>query len=267
LLGRTGETNWLGLVHWVLGLNHHALGEFDEALAAEARVEALGEALGEPRLRSFAAWTTGLIRAARGEWDAGIEACQRGVDLSPDPVNTALAMGRLGYAYLEKGDAALALPLLEQSARQFGAFRFRQIQGQYTVFLGEAHLLNGNLEPARTLVSQGLEITRAASYPYGVACAQRALGRIALAHDELSEAETQLNDAVQSFRSIEARFEVARTCMALAELAHRRGEQDATATHLAAAHRIFTGLRVPRHAARTEALAARLGVQTATITV
>ena len=258
LLERTGEANWLGLVHWVLGLNHHALGEFDEALAAEARVEALGEALAEPRLRSFAAWTTGWIQATRGEWDVGIEACQRGVDLSPDPVNTALAVGRLGYAYLEKGDVTRALPLLEQTARVFGSFRFRQIQGQYTVFLGEAQLLHGDLATARTLVSSGLDITREASYPTGVAWAQRTLGRIALASGELSEAQAHLNDALQTFRSIEAHFEVARTCLVLAELAHRRGERETTAAQVSMAQRIFADLRVPCYVARAEALTARL---------
>ncbi len=258
LLEHTGELSWLGLVHWVLGLNHHALGEFEQALAAEVRVEALGDALEEPRLRSFAAWTTGWILATRGEWDAGIEACQRGVDLSPDPVNTALAVGRLGYAYLEKGDAARALPLLQQTARVFGNFRFRQIQGQYTVFLGEAHLVNADLDTARTLVSSGLDITREASYPFGVAWAQRTLGRIALASGELSTARTHLDDALGSFQSIEARFEVARTCLALAELAHRRGEQDATAARLATARGIFADLAVPRYVALTDTLTAQL---------
>ena len=116
-------------------------------------------------------------------------------------------------------------------------------------------------------MSQGLEIARAATYPYGVACAQRALGRIAFARDELAQADTHLNDALQTFRSMEARFEIARTWMALAELAHRRGEGEATTTRVAGAHRMFMDLRVPHYVALTEALAGRLGVQAATMTV
>jgi DNA-binding SARP family transcriptional activator/cell division septum initiation protein DivIVA len=261
LLERSGETNWLGLVHWVLGLNHLALGEFETALAAERRVEALGDALAEPRLRSFAAWTIGWILATRGEWDAGIEACQRGLDLSPDPVNTALATGRLGYAYLEKGDAARALPLLEDTARKFGAFRFRPIEGQYTVFLGDAHLGTGDLATARTVLSSGLEITRDAHYPFGVGWAHRTLGRVALAAGDLAEAQAHLDEALQTFCSMEARFEIARTCALLAELAHRRGDGETTTARLAMAQRIFTELRVPRYVERTRALAGRLGVE------
>src|SRR5439155_24743316 len=39
---------------------------------------------------SYAAWTIGWIHALKGEWEPAIRECQRGLDLSPDPVNTAV---------------------------------------------------------------------------------------------------------------------------------------------------------------------------------
>ena len=43
-------------------------------------------------------------------------------------------------AYLEKGDAAAAPPLLERSVNQLARFRFLQIQGLFTAALAEARL-------------------------------------------------------------------------------------------------------------------------------
>ena len=45
LLEPTGQQWWIGQAHWVVGLNHAQMGEFEEALQAEARAYAIGEAL------------------------------------------------------------------------------------------------------------------------------------------------------------------------------------------------------------------------------
>jgi tetratricopeptide (TPR) repeat protein len=254
-LERTEERYWLGMIHWFIGFNYFLMGEFDAALEAEARAHAIGEAIGDPRLRTFSAWTTGIIYAAMGEGQAGIEACQRGLQLSPDPVNTTAALGFLGYAYLESGDSAHAIPVLEQAVQQLGQFRFRQLQGWFTAWLSEAYLLNGQIEKARELAVEGLELTRKIKYWWGVGLAQRALGRIAQASGALSDTETHLTEALQAFALIQARFEVGRIHLALAELAHTRGNHEAVTTHLQEAHQLFRTLKVPRYIVRTEQLA------------
>ncbi|MBI3326198.1 MAG: hypothetical protein HYZ81_05800 [Nitrospinae bacterium] len=113
LLEGTGERYWLGLAHWVLGFNYLTVGEFDQALEAATRVQAIGEAIGDPRLPSWAAWLSGVIYATRGDGEAGIAACQRGLERAPIPYDTALAQGYLGYAYIEEGDPGRAIPVLE----------------------------------------------------------------------------------------------------------------------------------------------------------
>jgi tetratricopeptide (TPR) repeat protein len=260
LLERAGERWWLGLAHWVVGINYVIIGDFERALEAEARARAVGEALGDPRLQSYAAWSSGWIHALTGEWEAGIEACRRGLGRSLDPVNTAVVLGHLGYAYVEKGDPAEAVPMLEQAVQEMRRFRFRRLQGRFMTFLGEAYLGNGEFEKARELASQGLEITRGARYRYGVGWAHLALGRIAQACGALSEADRHLAQALELLGSVQAHFMVGRTHLALAELAQAQRNPEAATAHLKEAHRVFMTLRVPKYAERTARLASELGV-------
>src|SRR5262249_14429385 len=155
LLEQTEERWWLCQSHWMVGLNHLNRGEFPQALAAVARTQAIGKALGDPRLQSYAAWTTGLIEAMRGEWQAGLEACQRSLECAPDPLNTGVTLGFMGYAYVEKGDPSEAAAALEQAVQSMQRFRFRQLQGLFTTWLGEAYLLSGQTDKARGLALQG----------------------------------------------------------------------------------------------------------------
>ena len=140
-LERLGEDERLGMAYFVLGLNALSLGCFEQALEAAARVEAIGAATADRRLQTFAAWTTGWVQATRGEWEAGIASCQRALERSSDPLNTAFAMGWLGYAYLEQGDLASAMPALEQAVQSMRQFGYRRLEGLYTTLLGETHLL------------------------------------------------------------------------------------------------------------------------------
>ncbi len=259
-LERAGERWWLGLAHWIVGIHHIMLGSFDRALEAEARARATGEAIGDPRLQSYATWSTGWIHALTGDADAAIAECQRGLEYSPDPVNSAVVRGHLGYAYLEKGDVARAVSLLEQSIAQIGQFGFRRLEGRFLTFLGEACLLGGQFEKARDLVGRGLQITREARYWYGLGWAQLALGRVDLARGALAEATTSLHEALGTFERIEARFMAARTWLALAELAGAQADRQAAARALTEAYQAFEALGVRRYEERAEALARRLGV-------
>src|SRR5262249_4104032 len=135
LLERTPERWWLGQAHWAVAVNYYFMGAFAQALEAAAQAHALGEALGDPRLQSYAAWTIGLIETTRGEWEAGIAACHRSVAHSPDPLNTAVALGFLGQAYLESGNTAAATAALEQAVQYMSQFRFRQLHGWYLACL------------------------------------------------------------------------------------------------------------------------------------
>jgi DNA-binding winged helix-turn-helix (wHTH) protein/tetratricopeptide (TPR) repeat protein len=245
VLERTDKDRRLGMSYFVLGLNLLLLGNFEQALEAATRTRTIGEALEDLRLQTFAAWMRGWIHATRGEWDAGVAACQHALECSSDPLNTAFAIGWLGYAHLERKDPSAAIPLLEQAAQGMHQFGYRRLEGLYTVFLSEAHLVRGHPDTAHDLAHQGLALAQEEAYRVGIGWAQRTLGRIALSYGTSAEAECFLRKALTIFAAMPARFEVGRTRLALAELAYRQGNREAALTHLTEAHRLFWVLRTP----------------------
>src|SRR5262249_38712187 len=93
-----------------------------------------------------------------------------------------------------------------------------------------------------------------------VGWARRALGRITLEQGDATEALAHLETARCAFESVQAYFQAARTRLLIAEASHRQNRLDDVAQQLGAALETFTTLRVAKYAARTERLAARLGV-------
>jgi tetratricopeptide (TPR) repeat protein len=260
LLERTAERWWLGQSHFSMAANYVLMGDFAPALEAATRAYAIGEALRDPRVQTPAGWLTGVIHAMRGDPEQGIEVCQRALDLSPDPLNTADALGWMGYAYLEKGDAATAIRHLEQSVEQWSGFRLRPAQGGFLTLLGEAYLADGQLERAIERADQGFQLTTETRYLLGVGWGRRLFGRIARCRGRLPEAETHFDQACETFASIQARFELARTHLALADLAHARASPERVATHLGEARSLFMTLGLPKWVARSEQAAQRFGV-------
>jgi class 3 adenylate cyclase/tetratricopeptide (TPR) repeat protein len=253
------ERWWLGEAHWVVGINYAMTGEFDAALAALARAQAIGESLMDPRLQSTVAFTAGGIHALQGDPERAIERCRRAVELARDPVGTAVARGFLGASFLEKGDAEAAIPLLERSVEQLGRFRIRQTHSWFTALLAQACFLAGHLDRARGLARQALEMTLHAHAAQGAGWAQRTLGHVAQAEGDSAEAMRWLEEAVTTFVTIGARYEEARTRLDLAALHHARGAREAAASEVERATRLLRGLGVRRYDRVLSALAAELG--------
>ena len=248
-----------------MGINYYFMGEFTAALEAEERAQAIGEAIGDPRIQHYAGWTRGMIHTACSDWETAVALCQRGLDDSKDLVNTAVALGFLGSAYLEQGDAARAIPLLEEAVRQWHQFQYRPLQGWIPSWLSEALLLDGQLDKARGVARQGLAFSRGCQFWHEAGLAQRVLGRIAQATGAFTEAARHLQAALETFTSIQSRFEAGRTHLDLVALAHAQGHQEAAATHLHTAHAVFTALQVPRYVERAAQLAGVYGVALAEV--
>jgi len=259
LLERTREPYWLGMTRFILGINYAFVGQFDAALAEEAKVESLGLAIGSMRLQSYAAWASGGIRAFMGDAELGIEGCRRSLERSPDPFNTADALCFLGYAYLENGQPALAIGHLEQALGMFVRFRHGHFQSLVTAYLSEALFLAGDLARARQVASEGLELAKEGKFHYASALTRRLLGRLAQAEGSPEDAWRLMMEARELFVSGDMQHEVARTELALAELAHARGDREALRTHVSVALALFTRLGVPRYVERTRRLAADWG--------
>jgi tetratricopeptide (TPR) repeat protein len=252
----TAERWWLGMAHWAVGINHTVLGELAPALEAFARAGAIGDEVGDRRLRSYAAFGTGWVHAAAGDGPAAIEACRRGLEHAPDPVNRNYATAFLGLAHLVNGDADRAIGLLEPVVGELGRFGFRQPQGWHSAMLAEAYLATGAVDRAHVAAAEGLRLTTETGYPHGMGWARRALGRVAAARGTLEEAASHLQAALELFDAIDAQLDVAETRIDMAALAWRIGDAHQARAHLERAGRLWRALNVPRWIERTERLAA-----------
>jgi len=259
----TGERWWLGHAHWILALNLYHLGDFGPALQELERTREIGDAIGDSRLQTHAAWATGWVHALAGDHRLGIETCQRGLELTSDLLTRAVVHGFLGAAYREAGDAGQAITRLEESIRELGvlvgagASRYRQLSAYFSAIISEAYLLKGQLAEAGQCARSALEV---ATWGVSLGYAQRALGRVAEASGDLAEARRCLEQALATFESIEARYQTARTRIALAEVSHRHGTHDDAAAHVREAHALFKLLRIPKYVAHCEGLARDLAV-------
>src|SRR6185295_18054286 len=113
LLEQGKDRWWQAQAYWVAGFHHYVLGRFEDAFVMMDRACAIWQALQDPRLDP--SWSTGYFHASLGDCDLGIEECKAGLERAKDPLNTAAALGFLGYAYLEKRDLPRAVEALEES--------------------------------------------------------------------------------------------------------------------------------------------------------
>lgn len=259
LLERSADPWWKGQAYWVAGFHHYVLGQFEEAFGMMGKADAIWKALQDSRLDP--SWSTGYFHASLGDGELGIAECKGGLERARDPLNTAAALGFLGYAYLEKGDLQEAIEALEESVERLRRAGMLQLFGWFSAFLAEARLLAGRpASESRELAHHALAVTEASGFRYGTGLAQRALGRIAASAGNAPEARKRLGEAVESFRAIQAPFEVGRTLLDLALLAQPGDAPGEAARCLGEAYRLFTELQVPRYVRKVERLAGELAL-------
>jgi tetratricopeptide (TPR) repeat protein len=251
-LDRAGSREWLGLAYWVLGLHALMLGRFDEALDAERRVAAIADTTGDARLQSFAAFTTGWIHATLGQWDLAIAAGERGIEVARDPISDLGARSYVGYAYLGKGDVETARRYFDQCLDGYVKLGLRQPAARVMAFLSETNLVEGALARAGELATESRARHREIGHSWGVAYAERLLGRVARAEERPDDARRHLMDALATFGLVPCPFEVGRTHLELAELARASGATEAAAHHLAEARRVFVELGAAEYVARAD---------------
>jgi class 3 adenylate cyclase/tetratricopeptide (TPR) repeat protein len=246
LLERTGEVWWQGQAHWVAGFHLLLLGRFERGFEEMARAATIGEALEDYRLDP--SWSVGYFHAVLGEGERGLEECRLGLERAQDPLNRAAALGFLGRAQLETGDARAATEALEEAVAGTAEAGVGHLQGWFLAFAAEASLQLGRRQRAREQGEEALALSRQVGFPYGEALAARKLGRLELVSGHLDAAQDLLESALRGFERLSAAFDVARTRLDLAGLHHARGDEAAATAARAAARRDFDQLGVDRYA-------------------
>ena len=258
LLERTGETWWLGHCHFFVAHSLYQMGRFDDAVEAAARGGAIGDAVADPRLRSWAAWARGLYEATRGETELGIAECERGFELSPDEPNTAWALGALGFARREHGDIDGALRDLERSIQIAERTGHPGILSRFLGWLGETQRRAGDLEGAAATAARSGDLGTAIGCRWVVALSLRTRGRTAFDAGDFPAARRLLGEARASLDALGCQFDLALCHADLARLARAQGRNPGPA--MAAALALFEAVPAPIARERVVRLGRRNGV-------
>jgi tetratricopeptide (TPR) repeat protein len=266
LLDRSDDHWWLAQGYHALSLNLLHLGDWAPALEAAERARGIGEVLGDSRIQALSTLMAGNIYTLILERDLALAACHRAVELASDPVARAAAVGYLGKAHQELGDATEAIPLLDAALSQFaglqgaGGYRVRQFDAVLLSVLGQAHLGTGDVDRAEAFAQRALAAATAGSYVVARGYAERTLGAIARARGKLAEANDHVARAFADFESSESRLQMERTRVVLAAGLHARGDGEGAAEQLRQARRTFALLKLPRWEERIDACAKELGL-------
>ena len=258
LLERAGETWWLGHCHFFIAHSLYSMGRFDSALDAAARGGAIGDAVADPRLRSWAAWAQGLYEAARGDTERGVAGCLRGIELSPDEPNTAWALGALGFARREQGDLDHAIADLERAIGIAETTEHPGILARFLGWLGDARRRAGDAAGAAVAAGRAGDLGRRIGCRWVVALALRTRGRIALDEGDLEAARRLLGEARAGLEAIGCDFDLALCQMDLAQLAKRQGRDPGPA--IEAAQSLLEAIPAPVYRDRLARLARELGL-------
>jgi class 3 adenylate cyclase len=254
LLESTQDHLWFTQALFALSYCCYYSGDFDSAIEAAARLDAIGLATGDRRARAESA-IAGLSYATRGDATEGIKVCRRCLEIAPDPFETAFVLACLGKAYSEAGDGGQAVPTLEQGVQLADLVRSRQWREWFRALLAEAYYLSGQMDRAREAARQALGVATDLGYSWGIGWSSQVLGRVAHAQGALPEAGKHLGEALHAFVSVKAGFETGRTHLFLALLARDQGKREAAESQLGEARSLFEALRIPNYVKRVDAIA------------
>jgi tetratricopeptide (TPR) repeat protein len=252
------ETHYRGLAYWILAVQLFHLGSFASALEAMGQVGAIAETFREPRLVSFGA-VVGLIRASMGECEEAVRQCERALERSTDAITRGMALSALGYAYSQGGYPDRAVATIQRALDEVRDLRLVPIaEARYSCLLADAYLLKGDVDLGRETAEYALRVSGEIGHRWGLAWAERSLGRAAHLGGDAVQAEAHLRTALERFDAVDARFEVGRTWFHLAEVLHALGRCEEGTAGLARARERFAELQVPIWEARATALGHRL---------
>jgi len=234
LLTPANEHESLGFAYYAMAWGQATRGDFDDARAVLDRLDAIGEATGDPRLQCNAATVRGWVEISTGEFTMGLRLLRYALERAPDPFEAALALGFLGYAHLESGEVGEATAVLERAVQEADKLRSRQVRAWFRTHLGEAYLARGQTEAAGDLCRQALDLSNEAQWRFGIAIAKRLLGRIVHASGA-ADADLYVREALALALELGVRHDVAHCHRVLGELYRQTGKRDQAREHLSAA--------------------------------
>jgi class 3 adenylate cyclase/tetratricopeptide (TPR) repeat protein len=215
-----GDMETVGLTHQYSTWLAYFTGEPEAALGHAEQTLEIAERIAGPFSRVAAWFTLGLAEQMRCEWERAIEANERSVAIAQESrVGVELDAWRLGL-------------------------------------LAESYLGLGDVERARELVEQGLEIARTRGQPGYETYASLALARILLSSKGPAarpQIEAALARALELARDMGTKAYEPLVHVELADLARQSGDEADRERELREAHRLFAEMGATGHAERLAA--------------
>ena len=253
-----GNVWWACRTLWGLSIALIYLGEWERSLGYCRRALEHGEAVNDRRIKVVSWWRTGWTHIHRGDPETGVRCCQEALDLSPSPVDAAMAKAAQGYGLIRLGQVQAGTAQLAEAVAWFEQSNLHLTRSSFGVWLGDSYLLQGERERARTILEAVLTTSRDLGYRHLEGIAHRLLGQ-ALRAAESGPAARHLETAIRILEEVGARNEYAKALVAQAELRRAEGHSAEARRLLEEALAVFDALGTLDEPRRVRAGLAALG--------
>jgi tetratricopeptide (TPR) repeat protein/ABC-type cobalamin/Fe3+-siderophores transport system ATPase subunit len=172
------------------------IGEYSEAIAWGGEGVRIAETAAGPQERVWAYYCLGRVHLERGDANLAAPLLEQAVPLCGEgrfPVYAPRVMASLGAAYIMSGRPDAALPLLERAAAEGQAIKLVYGHPEALIHTSEAHFAAGRLDEARRYIGQARDIASRQGARGDEARALFLRGEIA-SHGEASESEQALEN-------------------------------------------------------------------------
>jgi len=139
------------------------IGEFPEAIAWGGEGVRIAEEAGGPLERVWASYCLAAVHLERGDADVAIPLLEQAAPLAGEgrlPIYSPRVLASLGAAHVMRGRVETALPLLDRAAAEGLAIKLLYGHASTLIHVGEAHLAAGRPDEARRDAGEALDLAR-----------------------------------------------------------------------------------------------------------
>ena len=253
VLGNKGEQSTAaGFLSALLGY----LGNFEKAMSYSDSSIALARDAKSPFAEAASFHYRGGIRDQQGDWDAALadyDAALKIAQAAGDPFRLYIVRFMEGRARHMAGDPVGGFELIEGSISLGAKIGTEFMLGQAKSFLAACCLDTGDIERARSLSREALDLAEKTRDKFTKALALRVTAEIIsrTPRGDLHEAKQLMSKVIRILEEMEAKPELARSHATFALILNVEGKADEAARHRDDAMRQFAALGMSWDVART----------------
>ena len=240
--------------HALKGWNLAHLGQLEDARRLIEQGRKLAREQGDIEVVSWSHMWSSWVAYLQGEPEAALAHAQQELEIAErigGSWSRATTWFFVGWAERMRGEWQRAIEALEHSLAIARERRHAEHDAWRLALLGESYLGLGDLERARALVAEGVEIAQTRGHRSGETHASLALARVLLGSAgpaARAEIEAALARALELTRETGAKAFEPLVHVELAELARQSGDAEGRERELREAHRLFTAIGAPLRA-------------------